>query len=222
MAQVKQENNKKDHGQEKEISRETVEAVEKSNFMPLDKANILLTEAGLKPASWVSSFTYNEFPNGEKRNFKREDVERDRALLKKMLPCKKEKEINIDAPLGEGRFVAKGDSFLIASTQESLDRLSSAIDKKDDRETGLALGFCETAVDAYCSGDKEKLLDESTLPMEDRLTEAMAFNPGRLSKDHWFEELQQYQKWADYVRVVSPAIYIQTMEEKFKSLGIKK
>lgn len=222
MATDKSEKNKRDYGREKEIPRETVEAVEKSNFMPLDKANILLTEAGLKPASLVSLFTYNEFPNGQKREFAREDVERDRALLGKMLPCKREKEINIDATYEGGRFVAKGDSFLIATTQENLDRLSSAIDKKDDREMGLALGFCETAVDAYCSGDKEKLLDESTLPLEDRLTEAMAFNPGRLSKDHWFEELQQYQKWADYVRVISPVIYIQTMDEKLKSLVIKK
>jgi hypothetical protein len=222
MKSDKPENNKKDYGQEKEIPREIIEAVEKSNFMPIDKANILLTEAGLKPASLVSLFTYNEFPNGEKRNFSQYDVERDRALLKKMLPCKREKEINIDAPFEGGRFVAKGESFLVASTQENLDRLSLALKKKDDRETGFALGFCKTAVDAYCSGDKEKLLDESTLPLEDRLTEAMAFNPGRLSKDHWFEELQEYQKWADYVRVVSPVIYIQTMDEKLKSLVIRK
>lgn len=193
---------------EQEVSREIVEAIEKSAFALPDKVNILLVKAGVRPASWLTLYTHEEYVSGTKIDLAEEEIEESRELLKRLFPFEERKPV-VDEGKTDDEKILKYEhvDFMIGSTKENVERLSSAVYKNDEREIGLALGYCETAVDAYC-GEGE-VLDISKLPMEIQMGEAMEYNPGVLSVEHWQEELEQYQKWADCIRMNSSNLYNQ-------------
>lgn len=204
---------------EKEISPEFMEALEKSPFSPEDQVWILLTKAGLKPASWPDFVIRNEANGKINKKLSEEEVQRAVSLIQSNFPCKIERKIidikkdpsgadtvggNVGVKVGEEEQI----SFMVGSTSENLEKLSLAVESKSDREIGLSLGFSQSAVEAYCTG---KTLDMDKLPEEVLLSkdyyEAFMLNPGKLSADNWKEELRYYQRWADYIKKTSPKIY---------------
>lgn len=206
------EKEKEPENTEQEISPEFLETLEKTPFSPEDKVWILLTKAGLKPASWVDFVARNEENNG-KVNKKLSDEEVNLAIsfLKDNFFCSQNHKIRkiISSETSEEIGEEENISFVISNTQENFERLSEAINIGDEKGIGLALGFEPTAVNAYCGNGK--LMDNEKLEDEILFSEAFAFAPSRLSADHWQEELEQYQKWADYVKKTSPNLFNKMM-----------
>jgi hypothetical protein len=197
--------------QEREVAHEVVEEIENSTFDFIDKVPILLVGAGLKPAALIYPTT-REGADGSWIKFTDEEIEEQRNLLRKIGFLKEGRRINSKAEWTDGRATHfEQTEFMFANSPENLERLAAAIREHDEREIGLALGYAETAVDAYSSGELLSPADEAKLPEEVATSEAYVFNPGRLSAEHWRDELAQYQKWAEYIKKTSPIIYNKMM-----------
>jgi hypothetical protein len=222
---------------EKEISPEIVQEVENSRYglsienphpFSVDKINILLVASGLKPASDVRfSIREENGVTGNKFELSEKEIEENLSLLKKLgiyfiQPKRKVEESRWRKGAKKEVTESEEIEILIGHTQEELDLLVKAWGTGDHRALGRALGFAPTAIEAFAKGDK---LDESIMPREIQTSEAMNFNPGRLSADHWQEELEYYQKWAEYIRRVSPNLYDQMIilgTRKFIDREVKK
>ncbi len=209
-----------DAGQEREVSPEFIEALGKTSFSPQDQVWILLTKAGLKPASWPDFVIRNEEDGKINKKLSEDDIQMAVSLIQESFPCEVKRKIIDIKKNSRGTFVGGHEtgikvgeeeqiSFMIGSNNEKFERLSSAVQSGNERSIGLALGYAPTAVEAYCGNGE--LMDVTKLSEEVFFSEAFAFNPGRLSADHWQEELAYYQKWVDYVKKVSPIIYKKMM-----------
>ena len=202
--------------QEREVSPEIVEAIEKSSFGMANKVDILLTASGIKPASWIHLTVEGETRPGVKVELSDVEIEGCRDLLKKIGNYKEGRHfINPTKWENGSEGIEKEFEFMLGSTPKNLEKLCSTVADDNEHEIGIALGYSETAVDAYC-GESE-MLDISKFGDEVLFSEAFVFNPGKLSADHWQEELQHYQRWADYVRRVSPNLYNQIMGISYKT-----
>lgn len=206
---------------EQEVSPEFIEALEKTPFSPQDQTWILLTKAGLKPASWTDFVIRNEKDGKINKNIPERSIQETIALIQNEFRSKFEREIADIKRNKDGDFVDSNQpgkkvgeeeqiSFIIGSSDEDFQKLALAISTGNERDIGLALGYLPTAVDAYCGNGK--VMNPADLPKEFRESDAFSFNPGALSADHWQEELAHYQKWADYVKRTSPNIYRKMME----------
>jgi hypothetical protein len=207
-----------------EPSPEFIEALEKTPFSPEDQVWILLTKAGLKPASWVDFVIRNESDGRINKKLSEDEVQSTTSFMRESFPCAVKRKIHNIKRTSEGDFVGgpkrgikvgeeEQISFVIGSDQDNFDKLSSAIKSKNEKAIGLALGYEPSAVDAYA---KNELFHNEKLPDEVLFSEAFAFNPGRLSSEHWQEELARYQKWADYVKRVSPSLFNKMMGFKLE------
>jgi len=206
---------------EKEVSPEFIEALEKTPFSPEDQVWILLTKAGLKSAALINK-DIKRTENGKIIEYVgEEETDQLISFMKAHFPCVIEKKtadivknrrgVWVGIPSEKGRKIGEEErlDFIIGGNDENLRKIVSAIEAKDDKEIGLALGFEPTAVEAYCGNGK--LVDNEKLQDDVLLSEAFAFSPGRLSADHWQEELAQYQKWVDYVKKTSPSLFNRMM-----------
>ncbi|MBU3895968.1 hypothetical protein KKG36_01485 [Patescibacteria group bacterium] len=206
---------------EREVSPEFIEALEKTPLGPENQVWILLTKAGLKPASWLDK-DIKRTEHGKVTEFlKNEEVHQLVSFLEAFFPCVVEKKtvdivknrrgIWVGVPSEKGRKIGEEErlDFIIGSNKENLEKIVSALEAKDDRKIGLALGFEPTAVEAFCG--KGKLVDNEKLPDEALFSEAFVFSPSRLSADNWLKELAQHQKWADYVKKTSPSLFNRMM-----------
>jgi hypothetical protein len=135
--------------------------------------------------------------------------------------------------------------ILIGKGQEELDRLKKALEylrtqeefeklptreqvkrakaihkseefKQYSEDLGLALGIPKTAVEAFVG--KRESIHASDLPEKIRNGDAIIFLTSTLSKEHWQDELQQGQKYADYIKSVSPDTY-RRMHEEYRGLS---
>lgn len=77
-------NKESENASEKEVSPELVKAIEQEAFHVDDKANMLLTKAGLKPASELTLAvrTWNEKENNQ--HMTEEDIQRDVWIIKEL------------------------------------------------------------------------------------------------------------------------------------------
>jgi len=218
----------------RELDAEFVEKVEKFKIMPIDKAYILLTASGLKPASLIDFRIRPEDANEAAQAFGTEQDFDDVVSTIKQA----------DLPFGlRGRSVIKNSYYgdhesefiLIGRGDQELENLQGAMQfvapyfeggKKPvmdlemigemrnnpkfnqyNNELGLALGFPPSAVEAYVGGNGREKLDKSTLPEHIQKGDAIAFCAFALSKDNWEEELKQAQTYADFIKSASPVIY---------------
>ena len=212
-------------GQEiKELSPEFVKEVEKSKLEIDDKVNLLLTAAGLKPASEIGLFIKEE--NIEKFSTQRiseQEVKQPISAIEKSgIPFKlgerKIDEYEYEEMETPGKFTGKKGrrkieciSVLVGRNEEDLFKLESVLreakksGKTDPEKFGLALGFPPTAVEAFVG--KKESINVVDSPREIWESDAAFFSTPTLSKDNWQEELKQGQARADFIKSASPAIY---------------
>ena len=189
---------------QQELSQEVVREIEGSLFDKGDKVSILLVKAGLKPAAMLYLDKTGE---GELTD---REIEESKKLLENLGPCKEGRHFNEEYELKSGGTdKIETVEFLIGSTPENLQKLILAMKHKSEYEIGLALGYCPTAVEAYC-GEGE-ILDETEILGQDWARRAMVFKLSKLSAEHFREELAYYEKWADYVERTSPELYKKMM-----------
>ncbi len=206
-----------------EISPEIVEELEKSNLTPDGKVNLLLTKAGLKPASEIDLVIRTEDEEGAFQNMEEEEVEKNLEIVKDLnIPCKigerkvhqEEYETEEEPGVKKEQTREKID-ILIGHTQEDLDRLIKAEKSDSDELLGEAFGYPSTVVEAFVE-EREKL-DLKDLPEEIRRGDAVLFSSPTLSESNWREEIKQGQRYADFIKEKSPKIYQEMKEQALRS-----
>ncbi|MCX6717279.1 MAG: hypothetical protein NTU76_01205 [Candidatus Taylorbacteria bacterium] len=201
---------------EKEINPEFIREVESSVFSLTDKVNILLTMAGLKPASKVELTSRIWHGDEEERFFTDGDVAKVRQLIENSgMPFESAKEFELTYWYGPKPEVEaynqEGAVYIIGHTQQDLERLKEAMESKDPVLKGKAFGFPETATEAFCGKKRKK--SPKSLPKEVKKSDAWLFHYGPLSESNWKEELVCDQKRAEFIKKVSPRLYKEMTEK---------
>lgn len=103
-------------------------------------------------------------------------------------------------------------SYLIAKQENDLLYLAEHLGKEESveetRKLGKILGYPETATEAWLANDRSKTILHEAVEEPELLTQDyMAFRKFRLSKEHWKEEIQTLQKWADEIKRLDPVLY---------------
>lgn len=101
-----------------------------------------------------------------------------------------------------------GYKFSISKNPENLSRLLMAIKNRDDKEIGLALGYPESACEAFVN---ETLLDYEKMPKEEKekliKQGASKFIFFHLSQYHWQKELTLIRNWQRTLKEKAPRLY---------------
>lgn len=218
--------NKPEENVEK-IDPEFVEKLERSNLTINDKVNLLLTKAGLKPASELRLIITTETEEGLTRNMSEEEIQgviqgiRDAGIPHKI----REKEIikeKYEYPDKPGiKKISKREKIdiLVGHSQKELNSLIEAVKQGSDEAIARAFGFPSTAVEAFIG--KRKKLKLRNLPLEIQKSDALLFSSSALSEDNWQEEIKQGQIYADFIKKISPAIYREMKITMLRSYNLK-
>lgn len=216
-----------------EQEKKEVKLIENAPLYHQDKMHLALVYLNEKPATLI------ETPTSHRVFFQKEREKRESKVFDRL---KKEKEevVKLLDQLGlvrdEGG-VEKAETkdtygisytFVVSKDQENFSRLQKAIEKGDDREIGLALGYPKTAVEAFAEG---KLLDieelKKSLSKEEReeLQKEGIFKFGmeefHYSKDHWREELEVVRRHKRLIEEKFPNLYKEIIEKSHDPLTFK-
>jgi len=206
-----------------EIDSELIKHIESLNLYPLEKGEIILVKAGVKPSAWITADIriWNE---GEPQHIIRteKDVEDFISVIKELnvpseiLP----REIEVEKQKIRGQTINVYRDHVevrVASNQENLDTLHEAIKVKDHALMGHILGIPETAVEAFVG--KSKKLNPYKIPKEIILSDAFIFSSTNvLSEDNWQNELKEGEIRAKTLEKVSPKIFEEMKRERLKSI----
>lgn len=172
--------------EQENITQEQIEKVkrlEQLNIGPAQKAFIILVLLGLKPATELDLYEWND---------KKEDIKK---VMQEVGLEIKEKEI----PSDRKNLKAK---LAIAKDKTITERLLTIDSRKDHKEYGALMGYPESAVQAFIN--KEQLLSKDDYPKD----EEVIFNMG-LSKNNWQEEFAILKKWSETIKKYNPDLYDQ-------------
>lgn len=183
-----------------------LEDFDESQISPQEKAEILLVAQGIKPAC-IFSLEYlvgaEDYTGYAQEAFEWAHASTAFMLEDFGLPYHEEQTHD-----EHSRYVG----FLIGTDLEHLKKLTDVAsvdaDSKDKAAIGKALGYPQTAIEAFVKGDSIGISD---LPGAVRNSDAVKFLSFGLSRDHWKGELAQVSKQAQVVKKVSPAIYQQVI-----------
>ncbi len=198
---------------ENEILPEFVKSIESAKLTVDEKLNILLTKAGLKPASEILLVITSEMEGEITEHMNKDNIQQALNIIQESrLPFKLgEKEIIKESyrtkkePKIEKFYQREQMKILIGHSKNDLDFLIKATKIKSSELLGEAYGFPKTAIEAFL-GKKEKL-DFSILSKEIRESDPVLFSTSTLSRDNWQEEIKQGQQYADFIKKISPRIY---------------
>lgn len=212
-----------------EVSPEFVKKVEAAKIESQDKVNLLLTKAGLKPASDITLNIKTLFYRNDgslvegRQHLSDQEIEEIISLVRESgLAYQVGKRRLFDRA---GQYFGKRDSelpkyydieildILIGRSHAELDDLVKAWENNNDELIGLAYGYPQTAVEAYI-GKRKRLSveEEEALPGETRDT--LRFLNAVPSEDNWQEEVKIGQRNADFIKKISPAIYEETIRQE--------
>ena len=202
------------------ISKNFIRAVEKTALEAKDKSNLLLVFGEIKPAL-VIDLTINRKIKGKDYPYlSKTDTEEIIKVIKAsgLSHQIRDKQIVVSEfetknPLGEKTKVSTETiEILAANSTKKLRALEKCWWSDDDVMIGRALGYPETAIQAFVGG--RAALDIETLPKKVKDGDAILFLSPKLSCDHWQEELAEGRKRATYIKEVSPIIYRQMLKYK--------
>ncbi len=171
-------------GRDLEI-RKKIEAVRRLNIGPEQKAGIILTILGLKPAAELDLY---------KNNDDQETVEA--ALAESGLNFSRKEILN---PEKSPNLTA---IFVIAQNDETMGKLLSSEANRDHVAYGELMGYPKSAVAAF--DNRQDLLPENQYP--DMAGIIFRF---KLSKTGWPEELKVLREWSEAIREKAPDLYKQ-------------
>ncbi|MDO8499290.1 MAG: hypothetical protein Q7S66_01370 [bacterium] len=161
--------------------KESIKAIEALRFGSMQKAELILVLLGVKQATDVVLYSWNDTPQ------KTEDWFTQARLCATKL--------QIDQNNIEG-LSAK---YAVARDQPTADRLALLDPSRDHAEFGRMMSYPQTAIDAFGGLTK---LDRDDYPDMN----GIIFNCA-LSKDHYTEELRLLRYWSELIKKYSPAIY---------------
>jgi len=191
-----------------------------------DKVNLILTRAGLKPASNLDIVISTRDEEGKKEHINVQQLEEIMDLIKQSgLPhVIAEKQITDEKSITEDNeekpYHRERIEVLIARTTQELERLQAALESGSDEQIGQALGFPEGAIQAFLG--KKPALDLKSLPEAMLKSDAMLFSSPTLSAENWQEEIEAGQKSSEYIKKISPEIYQEYRKMMLESNLIEK
>lgn len=183
----------------------------------MDKALIIRTALGKKPATW-SIIESEKWEDGEvKRAISADRWEYIEQLLSGFgLHCITSTRITdntfVQPKDGRHLWVGLGDIFL-AQSLEVAKELSEAHRRNDVRRLGELFGFPQTAIDAFMTKD---LVPTSEWPesTDDVSRDDMQFLNHMISKQHWRDEIAYLPELASDTKRISPKIYRDCIQRK--------
>jgi len=218
----KENNLNLEHAHEREITKEEVERLEKSEMAIDNKINFLLTKSGLKPASEILLVIKTWHDEGLTEHMSEEEIQeslsiiqesglpyhlKDREIIEE--PYMKKKEPDVE------RFYEREQmKIIIGRSKEDLDFLERARESKSDEMLGKAYGFPPTAIEAFVG--KRKRLNRRSLPLEIRHSDGIIFSSPTLSQDNWQEEIKYGQRCGEFIKRITPKLY-----EEMKIMALK-
>ena len=200
-----------------EIPPELVKKIEQLKINPDHKVNLLLTKAGLKPASELELLISTKDSEGKTvERMTDEDIEQALAAIEELgLPrLVKEREVDKrpfwseEEPDIEKFFKEEKIDVLIGRSQKELDLLVEALKSGDEELIGRAFGYPPTAVEAFVG--KRESIELKTLSEEAQ--EASYFLTPTFSEDNWQEELKIAQRNADFIKKINPTIHAERLK----------
>ncbi|PJA86711.1 MAG: hypothetical protein CO141_03305 [Candidatus Moranbacteria bacterium CG_4_9_14_3_um_filter_42_9] len=206
-----------------EISPEFIEAVERSKLDADYKSELLLTKAGLKPATEIELPISLKTEEGTNQYLTEDDILEIIELIKNSGLFYKIGERKIiegtygafeapGKPAVRKPSTAESIQTFIANSQEQLDALAKVWGTEDDEAIGLALGIPRSAVEAFAG--KREQINLHDLPEEVQNKEAAAFLTPTLSRDNWQEEMKVGHARAAFIKKTCPKIYDELMGRK--------
>lgn len=177
--------------------QDLIKKLESFYFLPTGSiVDIICVYKKIKPATIVDIFHDPDYPE----EYFHQDVASVAETLKSLgLPYSIE-TVSVDEEFEEAHII-------IAQNKEKLEKVKAAsvnAEKGWDRSIGEALGYPQTAIEAFINGTTTK---PSELPEEVRDSDHIKFLGFLLSRDHWQEELEEVRKRADMVRQTAPDLY---------------
>ncbi len=212
--------------QETEATKKLADAI---SILPLtvdDKINLLLTKAGLKPASNLDIVISTRDTEGKREHINNQQLEKILSLIRQSgLPhVIGEKEVTDEKSITEDNeekpYHRERIEVLIARTTQELERLQAALQSGSDEQIGEALGFPDGAIQAFVG--KKPALDHKSLSEEMLKSDAMLFSSPTLSAENWQEEIEAGQKSSEYIKKISPEIYQEYRKMMLESNLIEK
>lgn len=205
----------------RDINPELARKVEKSKMEVDDKINLLLTKGGLKPASVIELPVWLETKEKKREFLSESDIKEILDLIK---------ESGLEFNIGKKEIIkgsyrteeepdlekfsrAERIEIMIAGSKDNMKLLKKCWGTEDHEAIGKALGFPQTAVEAFIDKRESFLLDD--MPKEIQESDGVLFLTPNLSKDNWQEEIKEGEKRAEFIKKISPKIYEERKKIKF-------
>lgn len=192
----------------RELSPEALAGIENMTAPAGTKVNYLLVALDAKPAAWEHIQTPAQMDTQEHEP----PPAMPDDLVEEYVKVARDAGIAVivgrQGTMGRiGRKHATTLELFLGSSRVNAERLQDAVlaNNYDSHAVGIALGYPETAVDAFVNQHRALTIAPSQVPGID--PEVDMFAGFRLSADHYKEELETARRWAETVKAVSPRIY---------------
>ena len=219
---VEEEKINETEGDEEEKEKREIEMIEKSPLFYQDKMDLALTYLDEKPVSWIDvSERYEQ--TEEKEDEILDELESKKDQVQQMLD-------KIGFVYEMKKFKTKerttynsGYDFIVSKSSENLFRFKKALEKGDEKEIGLCLGYPKTAVEGFIN---KNTLDYKDLPKKESKKlikeKTSKFLEFRLSKDHWRDELKTVRKRQRLIKEKFPNLYKKVVKEGLDQIKSKR
>lgn len=168
--------------------REKAAILESIDCGGVPKAELILVLSGLKSATDLRLYKWNENPDSAKKKIT------DSGLVYKEVDKTLIQNPNLTCSLGVARQMADATRVV---------ELLSAMSSDGGEEFGRLMGFPQTAIEAYAK-KRERFDDGSNNnPFVER---GLPFR-FRLSKDNWENEIQVAEEWTAKIKEIAPNVY---------------
>lgn len=188
------------------LDPESIEKLEQfEGLLWHDKGDILLAAAGLKPTVFTHLFTEKYVTTETILMVEPTLIENLKDILHTLgLHFETSERVLIQDE--EQHIASHVVDFFIGRTKQSVHELHQAIKDWGEERIGLILGYPETAVKAYISGDLLPM-DKHPKSTEDVSEAHMNMLAHRLSKAQWKDEVKYLEAYGKALKSLSPTIY---------------
>lgn len=170
-----------------------------------DKADILLTAIDLKPTVFTHLYTDNYALKDKPLRVQKSAIVKLASILENLgLKYSTRKRVLVHDELEQ--IASHVVDFFIGRTYKDVQTLKQAVVDWDEKLIGITLGYPETAVKAYISGNLLEIMDHPRSTPEVSEDNMNMLNH-RLSEANWREEVKYLQTNGEALAVLSPEIY---------------
>jgi len=202
------------------LPREKVEKIEQfekrsssiiQELLIWEKINLVLVMSGVKKATEVTVFGQSVHDGEEfddENILLNQEIDKVRDLLTELGLDFEVSEPGIQEALNEKEMLC---DIYVARDKKSLEDIVKAVKNGFVEERGLALGYPQTAVEAYV-GKRDKLDIIQNLPQEVKDSKSYLLLKFVPSKDSWQEEIKTAEIWAKALEANSPKLLADLVE----------